>query len=154
MLLVCGRAFGSGAPVDQLVITENSSTSLSAKLDGVAQTVTTLVGRDNFWEIELTGVGGTASWLEPGIAGGVNLVIGRGALITVESDIVLGGLVLGNGVTDTTDFTIGGAQLNVTFTDNGDVPDAAATLSLLSLSLAGLGILRKLSPGNLTALIS
>jgi hypothetical protein len=41
--------------------------------------------------------------------------------------------------------TGGRTQLNVTFTDNGDsgVPDAAATLSLLSVSVAGLGILRK-----------
>jgi hypothetical protein len=56
---------------------------------------------------------------------------------------------LPDGSTDKTTFTVNGAELDVTFIDkggdgpSGGVPDTAATLPLLGLSLAGLGILRK-----------
>jgi hypothetical protein len=129
-----------------LVINENSSTSLTATLDGVSQSV--INESPNNWFIELTTVDGNQQfWTEPGEQGVLNLVqpqFGNG--IVVVSDLVSGASSLGNGVTDTTSFTINGLELDVTYNDNGDgpsVPDTASTLPLLSLSLAALGIFAK-----------
>src|SRR5262249_13246147 len=90
---------------------------------------------------------GESLWTEPDSTPNTpkaNVVSLDGLLVFVTSDISEAG-THDNGVTDTTSFLIGNSPLNVTFTDNGDssVPDAAATLSLLSLSLAGLGIFRR-----------
>src|SRR5438445_13215303 len=65
--------------INSLVITENSSTSLTAILNGSTFLVVSPIGADE-WFIALPGisvVGGlhfTQSWLEPGAAGFVNQV--------------------------------------------------------------------------------
>jgi hypothetical protein len=145
VMLLVGGGVAQGE-VQTLDITENSSTSLTATLNGNSLTVIPQGG--DSWLIALTGsVFGDATWKEPeNLTTEHNIVVGLGGNISVLSDQPgAGGFP--SGAIDVTDFTFNGAQLNVTFTDKGDgptgVPDAAATLPLLSLSLAGLGILRK-----------
>jgi hypothetical protein len=153
MLLAGGMA---QAQDQTLVITEHSSTSLTAKFNGTDIPAADIANTaSDFWVITLPGVSDTVSgesfWAEPGekppsmksnrvdgssVSFGTVIVFSDFGLPPINDD----------GTTDTTSFHIGTAPLDVTFTDNAsasEVPDAAATLSLLSLSLAGLGILRK-----------
>jgi hypothetical protein len=139
--------------IQTLVITENSSTSLTALLNGTTSLTVTPSFTDE-WLINLTGVSGPSTttnqqnWFEPGgaAAGFVNQVLfdpqHSPNQLLVRSDFGPGFINgLADGATDTSDFTLNGSALSVTFIDKGDVasaPDSGSTLGLLSLALAGL----------------
>ena len=154
---MAGAIFFDGvalAQVQTLDITEHSSSLLTAKFNGTDIPAADITGGGDSWTITIPGITdiapGQSDWVEGTEASGapiVNLVAASSSsTFDVRSDLPGRGFHL-NGETDTTTFFIGNAHLNVTFTDNGDsptgVPDAATTLSLLSLSLAGLGIFKK-----------
>jgi hypothetical protein len=132
--------------IQTLVITEFSSTSLTATLNGNALGVTN-PGAD-LWFIALNGIASSAGeqfWTEPDASGTLNIVQARVDRIAVLSDQVLTG-GLADGTPDTTTFTLNGGALSVTFFDKGDVataPDTGMTASLFGLSLAGLVFLRR-----------
>jgi hypothetical protein len=148
-----------GQTANTLVITENSSTSLTATLNGVSYSFT---GSDQ-WAVLIPGAmfvehPHTIQWQEPPGETTFNRVSepnGLGTFLFVSSDLpsIPGESGLPNGATDTTGFTIilagsGGMQapLDVTFIDNGDipsVPDTATTLPLLGLALAAMGFAKR-----------
>jgi hypothetical protein len=146
-----------GSQSHTLVITENSSTSLTWTLDGGAsQTFTT--STPDSWTIPLAGVGASSTggpgfWQEPGerTVNSLELVEQIGATspeLFIQSDqpSPTSLPVLGNNTPDQTHFTLNGAQLIVTFNDLGDgstVPDTATTLPLLGLTLAALGFAKR-----------
>jgi hypothetical protein len=150
--ILVGAIFFDGvaqAQVQTLDIIEHSSSSLTAKFNGTDIPAMDIANTssDN-WTITIPGITenvlGFGAWLEgfeppPSSTPIDNFVEAANTLtVTVQSEQE-DGISHGNGDT-ATDFTIGTAELDVTFTDNGDaVPDAAGTLSLLTLSLAGLG---------------
>ena len=152
--------------IQTLVITEFSSTSLTATLNGTTSLPVTFNGAD-FWSIALVGVSGlpgvsssTGDWLEPDAAGFLNTVLVDPTVfpnqLLVESDRGPGFTNgLADGTPDTTDFFLNGSQLSVTFFDKGDVataPDTGSTLGLLSLSaVALLGATRLRFPSQLAA---
>ena len=131
--------------INTLVITENSSTSLTALLNGTTSLTVTPNGADE-WFVALAGIGPSTEqfWTEPDASGTLNLVQAQPALnrISVGSDLVLQGISgLADGTPDTTTFTLNGGALSVTFFDKGDVaaaPDSGSTLGLLSLSVVAL----------------
>jgi hypothetical protein len=143
------------AQVQTLDIIEHSSSSLTAKFNGTdIPAADILEGSSNVWLIQLPVPGiteplmGSKTWAEPESTKTVNLISflsspGVPKVVSVISDQG-GSADHANGATDTTSFFTGNANVNVTFTDNGDVPDAAGTLSLLSLSLAGLGFAKRM----------
>jgi hypothetical protein len=128
--------------IQTLVITEFSSTSLTATLNGTTPLTVSNFGADE-WFIALAGVdGGQQNWFEPGAASD-NFVQAQalGNRIEVLSDHPTLGNELANGATDTSDFTLNAGELDVTFIDKGDVagvPDTGSTLGLLSLSVVAL----------------
>jgi hypothetical protein len=136
-----------------LVITENSSTSLTATLNGSPLTVSNPSA--DFWIIQPPTddffFGPLVHWQEPGEPVAFNSIFVPSPVLQIMSDLTLPGLTgLPNGATDSTHFflnTPGGTlPLNVKFIDNGDVstvPDTATTLPLLSLALAGLGFAKR-----------
>ena len=135
--------------IDSLIITELSSTSLTATLNGNPLTVT-LNFADN-WTIALPGVSGTSvQWEEPepdaaGLGNIVQSFLSPNEL-NVISDFGPAILALPDGTPDATTFTLNGDPLSVTFFDKGDVstaPDTGTTFSLLGVSLMGLGFLRR-----------
>ena len=138
--------------IDTLLITENSSTSLTALLNGTTFLTVTPNGADN-WFINLLGISarsGSPQWLEPDAAGFINDVIVDASTpnqLIVRSDLGPGFTQgLANNTADTTHFTLSGNLLFVTFNDLGDVatvPDTGTTFSLFGLSLMGLGFLRR-----------
>lgn len=139
--------------IQTLVITENSSTSLTALLNGTTfLNVFPNPSATDDWTITLAGVGNThgltsftTAWVEPDAAGFVNIVTAFLGELTVTSEI-LHDTGLANGATDKTDFTLNGVELDVTFNDKGDVaaaPDTGTTASLFGLSLMGLTFLRR-----------
>lgn len=136
------------AQVQTLDITEKSSTSLSAILNGTTP-VSVTFNRDNNWTITLNGVSGAdQDWMEPDAAGFVNLVefdgFHQNELFVVSDFNHPGGIP--DGTPDTTHFTLGRDALTVTFFDKGDVaavPDTGTTASLFGFSLAGLAFLRR-----------
>jgi hypothetical protein len=139
-----------GQVADQLVLTENSSMSLTATLNGSPLTV--LTTSSDHWLVGLQGVTGTALFAEPESSTEANFVQGDPGtafvdMTVISDDTVVGAVFLANGATNTTDFhEVTGAPLDVTFHDLGDgpsVPDTATTLSLLGFSLAALGICRR-----------
>ena len=149
--------------IDTLLITENSSTSLTALLTTPSGTTSLTVTPDPFaaadiWFIALLGISpqsGTFAatrWFEPGAADFINDVIldtlHLPNQLLVRSDmgpeIFIGALA--NNTADTTSFTLNGNPLSVTFNDLGDVatvPDTGTTFSLFGVSLMGLGFLRR-----------
>ena len=136
--------------IDSLVITENSSTSLTAILNGNPLTVTFLA--PDRWSIAATGLSGFGPgqpWSEPDAAGFVNIVSRNRVLpntLDVSSDVGPGFTGLADGTTDIETFTLNGNPLAVTFFDKGDVaaaPDTGTTASLFGLSLTGLAFLRR-----------
>ena len=140
--------------LNTLVLTETSSTSLTALLNGITPLTVTPNGEDR-WFLDLTGVSGTngqngqQSWTEPDAAGFINLVQTQNTLnrLSIGSDIgpdISGRLA--DGTTDTRSFTLNGNPLYVTFFDKGDVattPETGTTVSLFGLSLTGLAFLRR-----------
>jgi hypothetical protein len=136
--------------IDSLVITELSSTSLTATLNGNPLSVT--FNFADVWTIPLAGVSGTAQqWAEPepdafGLANTVELDPFTPNQLLVISDLGPAFLALPDGTPDTTRFTLNGNPLSVTFFDKGDVttaPDTGTTGSLFGLSLMGLAFLRR-----------
>jgi hypothetical protein len=130
--------------IQTLVITEFSSTSLTALLNGTTSLTVTPIGADD-WSIALTGVGGFHNnWVEPDAAGfinGVSFSIVQPDQLFVVSDFSNSSGGLANNTADTSDFTLNGVELDVTFNDKGDVaaaPDTGSTLGLLSLSVIAL----------------
>src|SRR5436190_1320174 len=128
--------------IQTLVITEFSSTSLTATLNGTTSLTVTNNAAD-LWFVALAGFSGQQDWTEPGAAGVVNIVQGQSPFnrISIGSDQNVGFSGLADGTTDTTSFTLNGGPVNVTFFDKGDVataPDSGSTLGLLSLSVVAL----------------
>ena len=157
-LLAGAMFFGTvaqGSVSHTLVITENSSTSLTWTLDsGVPQTFITSTPDD--WVIPLAGLNNvssaTAFWQEPGETTANNVHVAAPAgptdtVLDIKSDRnVFGVSFLPNNTPDQTHFTLNGAQLIVTFNDLGDspsVPDTATTLPLLGLAVAALGFAKR-----------
>ena len=143
--------------LDSLVITENSSTSLTAILNGTTS-LTVIFNSADDWFIEDFRIQGTQpggsgnAWIEPGpFAGLCNLVVASSDFpgLTVLSDRPIADASFGlpDGTADTTHFTFDGNPLSVTFFDKGDVattvPDTGTTASLLAVSLAGMVFIRR-----------
>jgi len=143
-----------GVPDHQLVLTENSSTSLTVTYDG--NPVAINLSFDNYWVMFITGVifYTAEHWIEPENANSVNLFVQRSAAITVVSDIANGinfgaqpnGFTFVAAGTDTRD----NVPIDVTFHDNATAseavhpaPDTGTTFSLFGLSLTGLALLRR-----------
>ena len=133
--------------IDTLVITETSSTSLTAILNtSTSLDVTNGVNADT-WFIPLAGVSGPAPgsnsqqfWIAPDVSSAVSVVKTETASneLDILSDLPAGGLGIPNGTTDTKNFSLNGHVLKVTFFDQGDVspvPDTGSTLGLLSISV-------------------
>jgi VPDSG-CTERM motif len=139
-----------GVPSDQIVFTENSSTSLSATFNRSTTGVTVFNTGPNFWEVSFTGVAatGVVSWFEPENASLSNFVGGSGSnTLDIGSENSVFSPVNANGsnVSFGTNAADGHA-LFVTFNDNGDVvaaPDSGTTFSLFGFSLMGLAFLRR-----------
>jgi hypothetical protein len=137
--------------INTLVITENSSTSLTAVLNGTTSLGVTLNFSDDWTIGGLAGINNAETlWTEPGAPSTVvNLVQSasvNGGTIIVHSDQDFGLSGIPDGTKDTTTFTLNGVELDVTFHDNGDVaatPDTGMTASLFGLSLAGLAFFRR-----------
>ena len=139
--------------IQTLVITEFSSTSLTATLNGTTSLSVT-PGLADHWTISLTGVNigrlaTVQNWIEPDAAGFINVVDFNPTFpnrLGVLSDFGPGVTGLADGATDTTSFFLVAPDgtmnpLWVTFNDNGDVartPDTGSTLGLLSLSVVAL----------------
>lgn len=149
---LAGFAGVARGQVQQLVVTENSSTSLTATLNGNPLTVA--FDGSQFWSIDMSGslLGGPGAgvfWREPeNPTTEANQVAFAGPEIFIHSDLppVTGQPLLDNGATDTTDFFINASPVDVTFNDNGDAasaPDTTATFSLLAVSLAALAVLKR-----------
>ena len=147
--LVAQPVFGQA---QTLVITENSSTSLTAILNGTTSLNVNNGATADVWFITLAGVGGSQQiWMEPGDTGVFNTVTPQLLIPTsrlrIISDEPVGGITgLADGTPDTTHFTLNGNPLSVTFFDKGDVatvPDAGTSFSLLGVSLMGLAFLRR-----------
>ena len=138
--------------IDTLVITENSSTSLTATLNNNPLSVT-FNSADN-WTFALVGISVKQQfWTEPDAAGEVNFVRGQdpsdsgtGTVINVLSDAATNFVGLADGTPETTIFTLNGGLLSVTFFDlaaASEAPDTGTTFSLFGLSLMGLAFLRR-----------
>jgi hypothetical protein len=131
-----------------LVITENSSTSLTAMLTTSSGTTSlNVTGSADNWTIDLAGVSGNQQfWQEPETAARVfnfvNFDPASPNQLTVISEQGAPAIAgVADGTTDKTEFTLNGSELDVTFHDNGDVaaaPDTGSTLGLLSLSVVAL----------------
>ena len=133
--------------INTLVITENSSTSLTATLNGNPLSVT--FNFADSWTIALTGVSPNSGqfWTEPDAADFTNAVFTLSTdQLFVTSEFGPGRSGLADGEPDTTSFKLNGGALSVTFFDKGDgatAPDTGTTFSLLGVSLMGLGFLRR-----------
>jgi len=132
----------------QLVLTENSFTSLTATYDGSAAGLSVINISSDHWGITLspgTTFSGSPQWTEPDNSSFVNVLttFGNNQLI-VNSDFFPNGTLpmadegtFTNVGIDTRD----GASISVTFDDDGDqatVPDTGSTFVLLCLSLGAL----------------
>ena len=132
--------------VNNIVLTENSSTSLTATYNGsTSGVVVTNTSADN-WIVRFpfgTSFNSvTGGWMESANTGNRVAFDFMSDDLTVFSDVLLtGGLNNGDTLTGVgTD--INGVSIDATFTDNAatseGVPDSASTLGLLSLSAAAL----------------
>jgi len=138
--------------INNIVLTENSDTSLTATYNGSTSGVTVSSGVHS-WVITFPA---TVSfndifvvWVEPENSGEVNAVEFLGGNVAqVLSEATTGIPSVPNGTTITnvgTDSSNGGS-ISVTFFDNGDTtrtPDTGTALSLFGLSLMGLALLRR-----------
>jgi hypothetical protein len=140
--------FGTISVGHELVLTENSSTSLTVTYDLSPLTVTPTPGSPDQWTFSLpAGFADLATfglWTEPdnsNLVNSVGFVNG-----SVFSDVTNpGGPALTNG-TPIQVGSDGGVAVFATFNDLGDaaaVPDTGTTFSLLGLSLMGLAFLRR-----------
>jgi len=143
--------------VNNIVITENSSTSLTATYDGSTTGVTVAFDGTDLWTVTFPSTVtfsllGGVNWLEPensSLGNEVSFFTRPSNELGVTSESALvGSKTTGNGSTITnvgTDSS-NGLSISVTFFDKGDVataPDTGTTGSLLGLSLMGLAFLRR-----------
>jgi hypothetical protein len=135
-----------------IVITENSSTSLTVTYDGNPATVT--FNGPNSWTVTLPSTvqfsGSATDWSEPENVNSTNGVVfegagrGPGNTFFVTSDTASPGqpgLANGTFVTVPGSDTSNGGSISATMFDNGDVataPDTGSTFALLFLSLVAL----------------
>jgi hypothetical protein len=134
-------------PIHNLVITENSSTSLTVTYDGSAVGVSVIYISGDHWGVTVgypVAFSGNPQWTEPDDPSAFNVITLSGIpnQFIVNSDFFSNGTTplsdgapLPNFGTDARD----GAPIAVTFNDHGDVaavPDAGSTSLLLLLSLA------------------
>jgi VPDSG-CTERM motif len=142
-----------GAAIHQIVITEKSSTSLTATFDGSPLTVTPTPGSPDNWSFSLPGGFlslGQPQWTEPENSKLVNYVdFTLNTAAIVHSDILPNSFFSTNAngasVRVGTDL-LDGTAVFATFHDRGDtaaVPDTGTTGSLLGLSLMGLAFFRR-----------
>lgn len=138
--------------INQIVLTENSSTSLTATYNGSTSGVTVTFLGDDLWNVTFPAsvtfsLFGGVNWLEPGSTtqgNEVTFFTPPSHTLSVISDFQLAGLTtVGNGITVNNVGTdsINGGSISATFNDNGDVasaPDTGSTLGLLAVALAGL----------------
>jgi hypothetical protein len=141
--------------INTLVITEKSSNSLTAILNGDTANPLLVTGGNDSWTITLNLNGnvifGAQIWTEGAAFGLNNFVEALPNTITVVSDRDTGVTGIANNTQDTTSFDIRSSTgstepLYVTFNDLGDAaaaPDTGTTASLLGLSLTGLAFLRR-----------
>jgi hypothetical protein len=147
----------------QIVITENSSTSLTATYDGSTSGVLVVNNGQNVWHVTFSRANFNSStnrvgWVEPENPALLNdLFFGFAAsnTVTVLSDGSFAFLVAQDESTKPfmgTDSTDGGS-ISVTFDDDGDVartvPDTGSTFALLllaSVALLGATRVRSLQP--------
>jgi hypothetical protein len=140
--------------VDTLVITEKSSTLLTAIFDGTPLPVQEI--SPDVWDVSDTAnfflTGSQAAWVEPENPSEANFMMNAPANggFEILSDDPYSGPIYKNGAADSVDFednTAGGyVPLDVTFNDLGDsgaVPDASTTLALLGFAAATLGFFSK-----------
>ena len=137
--------------VNNIVITENSSTSLSATYNGLTTGVTVAFDGTDVWTVTFPSTVtfsllGGVNWLEPensSLGNEVTFFRAGNGLGVVSDTSLFGSTTTGNGSTIAnvgTDSSNGGS-ISVTFIDNGDVaaaPDTGSTLGLLSLSVVAL----------------
>src|SRR5882762_5262791 len=134
--------------VNNIVITENSSTSLSATYNGLTTGVTVAFDGTDVWTVTFPSTVtfsllGGVNWLEPGsstLGNEVTFFRAGNGLGVVSDTSLIGATTTGNGTkidnvgTDSSN----GGSISVTFNDNGDVasaPDTGSTLGLLSLAV-------------------
>jgi hypothetical protein len=154
--LVVQPGFGASITDHQLVIIENSSTSLSVTYDGTPVPVTLSPGPDNWLlnplPVNLSPSAFSLLWFEPGTSTLFNHLaeIPASGQFFVSSDTPIFGTfsAQSNGFTyvnaglDNSD----GVGVDITFRDHGDIaatPDTGTTGSLFALSLIGLAFLRR-----------
>ena len=158
--LVAQPLFGAAVAPHQLVITEYSSTSLTATYDGTSLSVDS-AGADDNWVFNLPFVPSTLTttfvqWAEPENAtldpnGLWNFAL-FGFLDSIPQRVSVGSDApfsdFATTVANNTGVNIGtdpgdGVPIIATFNDLGDVPDTGTNASLFGLSLAGLAFLRR-----------
>jgi hypothetical protein len=140
-----------GVPSDQIVLTEKSSTSLSATFNGSTTGVTVFNTGPNSWEVNFSTkvlATGVVTWFEPENASLSNFVGDSGSnTLDVGSENSIFSPVNANRSTGSFGTnTVDGHPLFITFNDNGDVaaaPDTGTTFSLFGFSLMGLAFLRR-----------
>lgn len=151
-VLTCALLVGGVAHAKDLVITEDSSTSLTATWDGLPVSVLN-TGPDTWILDQPAGIHGIAAWAEPDNSGAVNIITGEGNLVSIKSDSFEFPADHANGETDTARFFKGDTPVNVTFIDHGDVrssvPESGRTFLLLGLSLAACGVFGKRQSNHL-----
>ena len=159
--LVAQPMFGGTIPPHDLVLTELSSTTLTATYDGSTSRTSVFQqsGLSDLWVVTVSSASFNGSfstiigtgWIEPENNSLFNTITAAGnfnpsASVTFVSDTsftshppLANGSTLNNFGTDGID----GGTINLTFIDRGDVPDTGTTFSLLGVSLMGLGFLRR-----------
>lgn len=134
--------------INTLVITKNSSTSLTAILNGTTPLSVSPHGADS-WTIAMpAGVGGLGhqSWAEPDAAG---IFVTIDPAFPNQLDVFSGHSGAGglpHLAPDNVNFTLSGNPLTVTFFDKSDAPkapDTGSTAFLLGFSLVGLAFLHR-----------
>ena len=137
----------SAAPIHSLVLTENSSTSLTATYDGSAVGVTVIYISGDHWGVTVgfpVSFSANPQWTEPEDPSAFNVI----TLFAIPNQFIVNSDFFSNGTvplanratfsnfgTDTRD----GAPISITFNDRGDVAsvaDAGSTSLLLLVSLA------------------
>jgi hypothetical protein len=133
--------------IHSLVLTETSSTSLTATYDGSAVGVSVIYISGDHWGVTVgfpVAFSGNPQWTEPDNPSAFNVI----TLLAIPNQFIVNSDFFSNGTTPLADGTIfpnfgtdarDGAPISVTFKDYGDVaavPDAGSTSLLLLLSLA------------------
>ncbi|MBV9619248.1 MAG: VPDSG-CTERM sorting domain-containing protein [Verrucomicrobia bacterium] len=148
-LLILQPARAVPVAIHNLVLTENSSTSLTATYDGSAVGVSVIYISGDHWGVTVgfpVTFSGNPQWTEPEDPSAFNVI----TLFAIPNQFIVNSDYLSNGTTplangspapnfgtDSRD----GKSISVTFNDNGDVaivPDPGSTLALLALSLTTL----------------